>query len=329
MRKLVILLAFTTATLAGTTWYLAQELSLERAHSASLAATQNSGSVPAPGFGNPANAASAPRASSDTAKSGPQVSGAVTRIGQMTEEEAKKAHQDYSRRFLAQLGDPQGREELLSERRMMMRNSYPRVAQVLGLSPEEYAQFIELSALEQIDMQEATSRCSLDPACNMQELFRDRADSRAAEIRNLLGQERLDKLATYKNTMGEREVVTQLRSRLPDAQRLSDDKAESLVAALAEERESMHREAAQQGTGLNGYGMGAGMIFSPNDGRSLEERYEVAKQYSQRLRDRAALVLNGEQLRAFNEMQDETLLGLRSMMRNKDSQSFTTVTIAQ
>ena len=139
----------------------------------------------------------------------------------------------------------------------------------------------------------------------------------------------MDKLATYKNTMGEREAVTQLRSRLPDAQRLSDDKAESLVAALAEEREAMHREAAQQGTGLNGYGMGAGMIFSPNDGRSLEERYEVAKQYSQRLRERAALVLNGEQLRAFNEMQDETLLGLRSMMRNKDSQSFSTVTIAQ
>jgi hypothetical protein len=84
---------------------------------------------------------------------------------------------------------------------------------------------------------------------------------------------------------------------------------------------------------MNGFGIGAGMVFTPNDGGSFEERYAAAKQNSQRLRDRAAQYLNAEQLRAFNEMQDETLLSLRSMLRHKDTMnvqdgiSFTTVAV--
>ena len=69
---------------------------------------------------------------------------------------------------------------------------------------------------------------------------------------------------------------------------------------------------------MNGFNIGAGMLFAPSQGGSLEERLDVARQNSQRLRDRASQYLNAEQRRAFDEMQDETLLGLRRLLRGKD-----------
>ena len=224
---------------------------------------------------------------------------------------------EYSRQFLAQMADPEQREEMLAERKMMMRHSYPRIAQVLGLTPEEHARYIELSALQQIEMQEMSSRCTLDPDCRMQDLRPPGGTDRGQEIDNLLGAERKQKLGTYMNTMGEREAVSQLRNRLPENQRLSEDRSEMLINALAEERNAIHSEAAQQGLGSSSFGFGAGMVFTTGEGGSFEERYAIAQQNSQRLRERAAQHLNAEQLRAFNEMQDETLISLRGALRQK------------
>jgi hypothetical protein len=170
-------------------------------------------------------------------------------------------------------------------------------------------------ASQQIEMQERQMRCSLEPGCDPRTLWNTTGDTRQATINDFLGPERSGKFAAYTNTMGEREVVSQLRSRLPDAQRLTDDSAESLIAALAAERDAMSRETMGR-NGTTSYGFGAGMIMSTGD--TFEERYESARQNSQRLRDRASQYLSAEQMRVFNEMQDETLMSLRALLRNKD-----------
>jgi hypothetical protein len=336
MRTLVYTLALSTAAFAGSTVYYAHQLSLERERSAAQSRAVSAASTVSTPSSSPAghsatDAARKPEATPDT----PGRTAAVVAEGQwqmgrpMSEDDMKRAQQEFSRRFLAQVADPQQREELVAERRMMMRHSFPRVDLVVGLTPEEHARFIELNALQQIEMQEATSRCTLDPACQMRDLYSRGQDSRSQDIADLLGPERAHKFEIYKNTMSEREAISQLRMRLPDAQRLSDDKAESLIAALAEEREAQHRDAAQRGVGMNGFGFGAGMVFSPNDGGTVEERYEAARQGSLRLRERAAQHLTPEQQRLFNEMQEETLLGLRAALRNKNNMSFQAVTVAQ
>lgn len=330
MRGWLITLAITSVTFAGTTIYFAQRLSEERERAAAEAP------APAARIDAPAPAkSSAPAiAAAPSAKGGPAtppgaafVSGTlVNGVPQpMSDAEMKKMQADYSRNFLAQLADPERREEMLAENKMMMRNTYPRVAQVLGLSPDEYSRFLELSAQQLIDMQEVSAKCMLDPDCQMGNAFPNGVDSRRQELDQLLGPDRSRKLEVYKNTMGEREAVAQLRGRLPDTLRLSEDRAEGLITALAEERDLIHREAAQRGEGLGSFNIGAGMVFAPSDGATFEERYESARQSSQRLHDRAAQYLNAEQLRAFDEMQDETLLGLRRMLRNKDGMSMTTV----
>lgn len=324
MRKLVLALAVSTAAFAGSTLYLAHQLSIERARLTASPAVSLSRDVPRVADRPPA--LTAPAVALTATNEAENGAGAVLTPGQpITEAEVKKMQADYSRNFLAQLADPERREELLAEHRMMMRNSYPRVDQVLGLSPEEYARFLDLSARQLIGMQEASARCITEAACQMTEAYTEGTDSERKQLDQLLGPERAQKLEVYKNTMGEREAVTQLRSRLPDASRLNDDKTEALIAALADERDLIHREAAQRGQDMNGFNIGAGMLFAPSEGGSLDDRFEVAKRNSQRLRDRAAQYLDAEQRRAFDEMQDETLLGLRRVLRSKDGASTTYV----
>lgn len=335
MRMLVILLALSTAAFAGTTVYYARQLSAERERAALAArtpATVMTSSSPARESASTATAAAPaspapPKAAANQVAQGVMAS-AMFNGEPLSQERIKEMQAEHSRRLLAQLADPEQREELMAQYKMMMRMSYPRVAQVVGLSAEEYARFIELNAQQQLDAQEAHSRCTLDPNCDMRQMFRGGMDSRQQEVADLLGPERTQKYETYKNTMGEREAVSQLRTRLADSQRLGDDKAEQLIAALAAEREAMTRDALQSGNGVHGFGMGVGMVFAPDDSRPMEERYAAARQNSQRLRDRAAQYLNSEQQRVFNEMQDETLLGLRSALRQKNGATFSAVSVA-
>jgi hypothetical protein len=333
MRILVLILAITSVTFAATTVYLARQLSTERA--------QHPPAVPqkAVARGSPSkHAVPGPQVTAANPKSpAPAMAiqaappeGRLTMGPQMSEAEIKKMQAEYSRAFLAQLADPEQREELLAQRKMITRYSFPRLDQVLGLSSQEHARFLELFAMQQLEIQEQSARCSLDPGCSMQEAMRKFQDPLGQEINNLLGAERTVKFQQYQNTMGERESITQLRNRLPDTLRLNDGKAEQLISALAEEREEMHREAAQQGQDMHSFGMGAGMIYAPDNGGSFEERYAAARDNSQRLRQRAATYLNSEQLRIFNEMQDETLLSLRSAMRQKDGATgFSSVSVVQ
>jgi hypothetical protein len=251
-----------------------------------------------------------------------EVAAGVSVARELSPDEIKKLQENAARQFLEQLATREGREDIIAQHKMMFRNMYPRIERVLGLTPEEHSRFLEMLATQQIEMQEKQMRCTLDPACDPRTLWNMSGDPRQAMIDDFLGPERGEKYSTYMKTMGEREVVSQLRSRLPDAQRLTDDGAESLIMALAAERDAMAREDMGR-NGMTGYGFGAGMIMTTGD--TFEERYESAQRNSQRLRDRAAQYLSAEQMRVFNEMQDETLLSLRALLRNKDSMPYTAV----
>jgi hypothetical protein len=325
MRKLTLALAFSSVALAGTTVYFAQELSRERAKNSVLVSAQSTSPPP---VANPAAATvagAARRPASIQAVQEPEALPRTARIS-ASDEDMRAAEIVFARNFLEQLADPQARADMIAERRMVMRQSYPMLDKALGLTAAEHSRLLELFALHQIEMQEKHFRCITDPACNPHEMsFDDREQQQ--QITALLGQERAQQFDGYRNSIGERESITQLRNRLTDSQRLSDQNTEGLIAALAEERANINREQAQRGSGVQVISVGAGMLFSPMEG-SLESQFAAAQQYSQRLRDRAAGYLNAEQLRVFNEIQDEQLVALRGMLRNKDGYSAVTATEA-
>jgi hypothetical protein len=321
MRIIVIALTLVSASLAGTTVYFARELARERERSHAVAATYTQ----AP----PAQQAQLrlPAAAPSVAQK------AVTSpLAHTVSEEvdAKNVQIELSRRTLKMLADPTQREGMLLEQKVMMRSMYPRLAQAIGMTNEEAEQLFTLLAQQQIDFQEKFARCAVDQNCDAQDASHNQTDPGAQEIADLLGANRQQQFETYKNTLMERESVVQLRSRLPDASRLPDERAEALIAALADERQKIHMEAAQRGAGMNGFGTGVGVIFSASDAATPEAQLESAQANSRRMRARAAEVLDAEQLRVFDEMQDELMISLQNQIRRKEefatNTSFATAT---
>ena len=321
MRIIVIALTLVSATLAGTTVYFARELQLERGRSHAVAAPI-------------AQTPPAPQAQLPLPSAPPVVQQTFTPpLAQAESKEAdeKNMQVELSRRTLKMLTDPAQREGMLLEQKMMMRNMYPRLAQSIGMTNEEADRLFTLLAQQQIDFQEKFARCAVDPNCNERDGGLNQTDPSAQEIANLLGADRQQQFEAYKNTLMERESVVQLRTRLPDASRLPDERAEALVAALADERQKIHMEAAQRGAGMNGYGTGVGVVFSASDAATPEAQLESAQANSRRMRARAAEVLDTEQLRVFDEMQEELLISMMNQVRRKveftTNSSFTTATI--
>jgi len=320
MRVIVIALTLVSAALAGTTLYFARELELERGRSLALAATYTQ---PQPAQQAQLRLPAAPSVAQQ----------AVTLPLVHTENEeadAKRVQIELSRRTLKMLADPTQRESMLLEQKVMMRSMYPRLAQAIGMTNEEAERLFTLLAQQQIDFQEIFARCAVDPNCDAQDASHNQTDPGAQEIADLLGAERQQQFETYKNTLMERESVVQLRSRLPDASRLLDERAEALIAALADERQKIHMEAAQRGAGMNGFGTGVGVIFSASDAATPEAQIESAQANSRRMRARAAEVLDAEQLRVFDQMQDELMISLQNQVRRKEefatNTSFATAT---
>jgi hypothetical protein len=321
MRIIVIALTLVSATLAGTTVYFARELQLERERSHAVAAPIAQ-TPPAPQAQLPLP--SAPPVAHQTIT--PPLAHAESK-----EADEKNMQIEASRRTLKMLSDPTRREGMLLEQKMMMRNMYPRLAQTIGMTNEEAERLFTLLAQQQIDFQEKFARCAVDPNCDVQDGGLNQTDPSAQEIAELLGAGRQQQFEAYKNTLMERESVVQLRTRLPDSSRLPDERAEALIAALADERQKIHMEAAQRGAGMNGYGTGVGVIFSASDAATPEAQLESAQANSRRMRERAAEVLDSEQLRVFDEMQEELMISMMNQVRRKEefatNSSFTTATI--
>jgi Spy/CpxP family protein refolding chaperone len=196
----------------------------------------------------------------------------------------------------------------------------PRVAQHLGLTDEEADRLFTLLAEQQLQAHERQARCVTQPDCNYRGFSSADAETQQQEMNALLGPDRQQKFKLFQESMSERQAVAALRSNLPDSAFLNEQRAEDLVAALYEERTQFQNEAQQRGMGFNGYGTGSGMLFVGDQG-TLDERVAAARRYSDRLRERAAQVLTPEQLKSFNQMQDELLANLREMLRGQDRQA--------
>jgi hypothetical protein len=336
MRTAVIALSLTTAAFAASTVYLARELHDERV----------SAEVTTPAVAAPATAQAllqvAPAIVARNPEPAVQLSATLTRApspamtsivtnatGIPAELQAQMNAQQHkhNQEMVQRFDDPEQRAELLAEFKAMIRNSHPALAQALKLSREDADRLIELLTLEQVENQVRYARCSLDGSCDVGRIAQIGADSTREGIDNLLGAEGQQKYNEYRNSVGERESVTQFRTRLSDATYLREDTAESLIAVLADERMRISAEASKHGTGLTGIGNGIGMVWVSETSDSPEARYASAQENSRRLRARAAEVLTASQLHVFEEMQDELLLSTRQQLRQKQDFNANVVTI--
>jgi hypothetical protein len=207
---------------------------------------------------------------------------------------------------------------LVEETRTSLRRQYEGLQKQLKLDAGTFDQLLTELAEQNLQPQEAYFRCVLDPECDL-DAYQQRpnpVEDRNAQLLALLGPDKLEQFTRYRESLGERESVVQLRGRLDETTRLRDDQAEQLVAALWDERSRYVEELRQRGASVSGWGTGQlGMLMYPTDSGSIDQRLSDAAQFSQRLQGRAASVLSPEQLAVFVQMQRELLASMAAYMR--------------
>jgi hypothetical protein len=317
MTKLVTALASTTVLFAASTAYLAYELHARDVESSAAAAANAAGAVD-PGANTelaaalPSTApASVPPAPLPAVTSKPAGAAAAPLPGSAGKKDPNREMMTpFAKDFLRQYDDMALRASLTSNARPGIESQYSRLKDRLKLDAATFDQLVNLIAEETLEQQANYYRCVVDTTCDLSMMKppRDRSD----EFQALLGDD-YSKFKSYREALPEWQSVVQLRGRLPENLPLRDIDAERLMNALSEERGLFTTETSQNGASTRGWGSGTGMLWYAGDG-GPEQQLASARQYSERMRQRAASVLSAAQLRFFVQMQEEMLAQLASFL---------------
>jgi len=200
-----------------------------------------------------------------------------------------------------------------------LKQQYPNLARVLGMSEAEAADFIGLLADQE-------QQRELGFAKQRQNGGRDVAAQVAEQKRELaqrLGDERLAKFDNYRKGLPDRSQVRSFRSRLSDADALSDSQAEELAVALQDEREQYAKQLQAEMGGNTTFSMRSmsGFTLMTNIAPSNEDAQEKQlvdqiESYNKLAHDRAASLLSPAQLKTFEQFQQAQLTSQRLMIRS-------------
>jgi hypothetical protein len=319
MAKLVIALASSTALFAASTAYLAFQLHERNAvevagttAASSQVALHNSdtvgglsSAVASKSVASASSPISAPVAATSV---GPNAS--VVAPGAGKKDPNREMMTPFAKDYLRQYDDMALRASLIANARPGIESQYSRLKDRLKLDSATFDQLVDLIAEETLEQQANYYRCVVDTSCDLSRMKppRDRSD----ELQALLGDD-YSKFKSYREALPEWQSVVQLRGRLPESLPLRDSDAERLMNALSEERGRFTTESSQNGASTRGWGNGTGMLWYAGDG-GADQQLASARQYSDRMRQRAASVLSAEQLRFFVQMQEEMLAQLASFL---------------
>jgi hypothetical protein len=304
MRKLVVLLAFTTALFAASTLYLLVEPGRPvAAESPATSATAAFGPTPVTAervaTSKPSLAAPAPALAENFAPT----PGPADPMQQMGAE---------NRQFLERATDPGLRQQLLEETKVNVRQRYPALDRLLGLDASGHDRLLELLANQFIEMRKTSLQCKYESTCGTR--LPQLRELQQVELAMLLGIDGKQRFDAYVQTRQERLSVNSLRGRLTDKNRLADAQAEALVVALADERKRVADELVQRGETETMAFEGVPFRYSP--GTTYDELMEQAQAYQARLRKRAVQVLTPPQLAVYDQMIAEKLIIVRAMARS-------------
>lgn len=108
----------------------------------------------------------------------------------------------------------------------------------LDMDSDSFEQLVDLMAEQLIRKREAAVHCRSPDDCPLHP--QALAGTEQQEFAALLGPDASQLLCSCQDSLSERAGVTQFRGRLSDANHLTDQQTESLVAALAERLNVIH-----------------------------------------------------------------------------------------
>ena len=163
-----------------------------------------------------------------------QGDGAENRLFFVTGDKA----QEFAQRMKERLADPEQRAALRAEHRASMQQQYSEAGRVLGLDPAMEHKLIELLTDEQMSQLErmySGARPHFDSYGQVDSYGQAQAITRQQDaLRELLGEEGLDRFQDYKATLSDRRRVGHFSARLGAGNVLRPDQEERLIALLHE-----------------------------------------------------------------------------------------------
>lgn len=320
MRKLTAVLTLSTCMLAAASIYLWTELRDVRNQVELLSRASTSAPTPLSGATHTqrgADPTALPPASAQAATMTSPTDSAKVRQ-QIFEEDMR----DSSRRKLAQLSDPAMRAQMLEEWKEANRPNKSRYARYLGISEADAERLLDVLADQNLAQTEAYARCTLQPPCDYQALSRETSAAQQLALTDLLGAEKQQRFEQYIYANVERNMVsTFLRNKISAGSQLTEDQAEQLIDALADERRLVETALKQQGIEPFLYPMEGiaftfqSSVFEPG---KTAERLQEAAEYNRRIHARVKTLLTPRQLAAFEEMQEAAIVGVKYWLRQQE-----------
>jgi hypothetical protein len=212
--------------------------------------------------------------------------------------------------LLDQLEDPLQRSALRSKLAPRLETQMFPVSKHLNLSADEHARLTALLVEQALRSREKAVRCELQSGCDSSLLELSDRDSNQMELEQVLGAERARRFSDYMRSLPERQLVGNLRLRLLDGGDLTSDQEERLIMALADEREAFLARAKNLNLEVRTFVSVSGEVYgAASVGTSAREHefLESAREYTQRVRNRAAEVLSPTQLDQFSTLQQSIL----------------------
>ena len=321
MDKTIVALTLSTILLAGSTVYYAYQLGELRAMGSPVAspaaAQQTHASDSSTAMRKPASKPEV-ASSAEAGKKTPDAAAQTSAKPRSRRDEQLERYGADAAELLARYDHPDTRAALLAEELKHRREALRAMRSRVELSDRQWEDAAALQAAERLDTRARATRCFLSKACEMPEAPpRDLEERRQAFI-DEVGQKKFDALQAQERRGAEEGVVKKLQERLPPALRLRPNEADALLDSLAEEAQEIMGEMRSRGGDVATFSSYGAIPYS-REPVDLEEHMAAARAATERMRDRAAMLLSGERLETFNIQLDDGLLMFRSFMRREIS----------
>jgi hypothetical protein len=341
MRVLVLLLGISTTALAIACGYLYQQLQHERARvvvvDANIRARSPELDGPSSAFARDSNDASTAEVELRDAPVMPirgrrEQMEEETALGSNAQDSDALRSQRLAQRmaeFQQRMADPATRARMLAQFKSMVREQHPDVAGVLRLTPTEETALFDLLAAQQLQRQEANGSRRFATDAERQALQQNLtvlASQHEQEQAELLGPARYEEYRAYERQVPERQQIRELRSRLDETNSLNASQSSRLIDAMYQERDS-YLQQVKSAENFGGYSTSYPITAFPKDRdpasrlRFAEQQVARTEDFMGRLRLRASSVLNAEQLRRFDEIQDEQLTMVKAQVERVRNQA--------
>ncbi|HWK75114.1 MAG TPA: hypothetical protein VNQ81_12635 [Povalibacter sp.] len=326
MNRLVTILAIAAVSCAGASAYFWKQVHHERNRAeqlqARVAELERYRSQPINPFtavvGNPTATAEQPVADTPPAlvAAAQPAAAAKTQIAS----NLKDVRERFRRQQRLLMDDPEYREALRVQHRMMLGQAYPGLAEALGIAPDQMDRFLDLLTEQQMTSRRVGPVDGNDPAQaeQWQSRFQERERSNQAAIADLLGVDGLQRWKDYQASLGARYRAKQLSNALESSGApLRQDQVQPLQQALAAGNERARGQWQAVATRFQANGRRP----SPEDQIELqEEQLQHMTQNNEQLRTALSAILSNQQMEALRQIQERELQVQQAQLRIQRAQ---------